>query len=144
MIKDFKEFIQRGNVMELAVGFIMGTYFGAIVKSLVNDIVMPPIGLILGGVDFSELKWVLKKGQAAVMDGDAVISPEVAEVAIQYGSFINVVLTFLIVSVAAFAMIRSYNRYLRKKDKEPVPNPPQPTKEVELLTEIRDALKKEE
>lgn len=141
MIKDFKEFIQRGNVLELAVGFIMGTYFGAIVKSLVNDIVMPPIGLILGGVDFSELKLVLKEAEAAVMSGETVVTPEVPEVAIMYGTFINVVLTFLIVSVAAFLMIRSYNRYLKRKDKEPTPNPPQPTKEVELLTEIRDALR---
>lgn len=143
MFKDFKEFIQRGNVLELAVGFIMGTYFGAIVKSLVNDIIMPPIGLVLGDADFSNLKVILKEAKPAVMEGGVIISPEMAEVAINYGTFINVVLTFSIVSLAAFMMVRTYNRYLKRKDAEPTPNPPQPTKEVELLTEIRDALRRE-
>jgi len=143
MLKEFKEFIQRGNVLELAVGFIMATYFGAIVKSLVNDIIMPPIGLAIGGVDFAQLKLVLKEGTPAVMSGEDVVAPEVAEVAIMYGNFINIVLTFVIVAFAVFLLVRTYNNYLKKKEEEPTPAPPKPTPEVELLTEIRDALKKQ-
>lgn len=143
MLKEFRDFIQRGNVLELAVGFIMATYFGAIVKSLVNDIIMPPIGLAIGGVDFAQLKLVLKEGTPAVMSGEDVVSPAVAEVAIMYGNFINIVLTFLIVAFVVFLIIRTYNNYLKKKEATPDPAPPKPTPEVELLTEIRDALKKQ-
>lgn len=106
MLKEFKEFIQRGNVLELAVGFIMATYFGAIVKSLVNDIIMPPIGLALGGVDFADMKMVLKEGAPAVVQGEEVLTPEVAEVAVSYGNFINVMLTFIIVAFVVFLVIR--------------------------------------
>lgn len=140
MLKDFKEFIQRGNVLELAVGFIMGTYFGAIVKSLVNDIIMPPLGMAIGGTDFSKFKIVLKDAVPAVVNGDQVVTPAVPAVSINYGTFINVTLTFLIVAFAAFILIRIYNNYLKKKEAAPTPAPVQPTKEVELLTEIRDAL----
>ena len=142
MLKEFKEFIQRGNVLELAVGFIMGTYFGAIVKSLVDDIIMPPIGMVLGGVDFGELKFILSKGTPAVMNGEEVITPEVAEVAVRYGNFINIVITFLIVAFAAFLLVKTYNRYLKKQQEAPTPPPPQPTEEVQLLKEIRDALRR--
>lgn len=142
MLKEFKEFIQRGNVLELAVGFVMGTYFGAIVKSLVDDIIMPPIGMALGGVDFGDLKLILAKGQPAVMSGDEVITPEVAEVAVRYGNFINIVLTFIIVAFAVFLLVKAYNRYLKKQQEAPTPPPPQPTEEVQLLKEIRDALKR--
>lgn len=142
MLKEFKEFIQRGNVLEMAVGFIMATYFGAIVKSLVNDVIMPPIGLAIGGVDFSQLKIVLKDGSPAVMNGEEVVTPAVAEVAIMYGNFINIVLTFVIVAFVVFLVVRTYNNYLKKKEAEPAPAPPKPSPEVELLTEIRDALKK--
>lgn len=142
MLKEFKEFIQRGNVLELAVGFIMATYFGAIVKSLVNDIIMPPIGLAIGGVDFAQLKVVLKDGSPAIMNGEEVVSPEVAEVAIMYGNFINIVLTFIIVAFVVFLVVKMYNNYLKKKEEAPDPAPVKPTVEVELLTEIRDALKK--
>ncbi len=142
MLKEFKEFIQRGNVLELAVGFIMATYFGAIVKSLVNDIIMPPVGMAIGGVDFAQLKLVLKEGTPAVMSGEDVVSPEVAEVAIMYGNFINIVLTFLIVAFVVFLVVKMYNNYLKKKEEAPDPAPPQPTEEVQLLKEIRDALKK--
>lgn len=143
MLKEFKEFIQRGNVLELAVGFIMATYFGAIVKSLVNDIIMPPVGLAIGGVDFAQLKLVLKEGAPAVMSGEDVVSPAVAEVAIMYGNFINIVLTFLIVAFVVFLVVKMYNNYLKKKEEAPAPaEPPKPSEEVMLLTEIRDALKK--
>lgn len=142
MLKEFKEFIQRGNVLELAVGFIMATYFGAIVKSLVNDIIMPPVGMAIGGVDFAQLKMVLKEGTPAVMSGEDVVSPEVAEVAIMYGNFINIVLTFVIVAFVVFLVVKMYNNYLKKKEEAPDPAPPQPTEEVQLLKEIRDSLKK--
>jgi len=94
MINEFKKFINRGNVMELAVGLILATYFGAIVKSLVNDIIMPPIGLLLGGVDFAEFKYVLVAGTAESAEG---AGDAVAEVAISYGAFINTIVTFIVV-----------------------------------------------
>ncbi len=138
MLKDFKEFIQRGNVLELAVGLIMGTYFGAIVKSLVDDIILPPLSLVMGGDHYQGLKVVLRPAREAVGTGSGV-----EEVAIYYGNFISVCLTFLIVAFAVFLLIRTYNRYLKKMEEEPTPAPANPTREVELLSEIRDALKKE-
>lgn len=142
MLKEFKEFIQRGNVLELAVGFIMATYFGAIVKSLVNDIIMPPIGQIIGGVDFASLKIILQEGSPEIVNGDQVVTPATPEVAIMYGNFINVVVTFIIVAFAVFLVVKAYNTYLKKKEEAPAPPPVQPTEEVRLLKEIRDALKK--
>jgi len=133
-MKEFKKFISRGNVIDMAVGLIMATYFGAIVKSLVNDIIMPPVGLLLGGVDFSALKIVIKEAQ-----GDA------AEVAVNYGAFINTIITFLIVSFAIFMVVKMYNKIqdrLAANEKEAPATPPAPSKEEVLLTEIRDLLKK--
>ena len=98
-MKEFKKFISRGNVVDLAVGLILATYFGAIVKSLVNDVVMPPVGMLLGGVDFSDLKIVIKEAQG-----------EVAEVAINYGTFVNTIITFLIVIFAIFIAVKMYNK----------------------------------
>ncbi|MDA7711448.1 large-conductance mechanosensitive channel protein MscL [Flavobacteriaceae bacterium] len=133
-MKEFKKFISRGNVIDMAVGLIMATYFGVIVKSLVNDIIMPPVGLLLGGVDFSALKIVIKEAQ-----GDA------AEVAVNYGAFINTIITFLIVSFAIFMVVKMYNKMqdrLAANEKEAPATPPAPSKEEVLLTEIRDLLKK--
>jgi len=133
-MKEFKKFISRGNVIDMAVGLIMATYFGVIVKSLVNDIIMPPVGLLLGGVDFSALKIVIKEAQ-----GDA------AEVAVNYGAFINTIITFLIVSFAIFMVVKMYNKMqdrLAANEKEAPAPPPAPSKEEVLLTEIRDLLKK--
>jgi large conductance mechanosensitive channel len=141
MIKEFKAFINKGSVIDMAVGLILATYFGAIVKSLVNDIIMPPIGMLLGGVDFSELKFVLKEEVVAVTEGDTVIIPAVSEVAISYGVFINTIITFLIVALAIFMVVKAYNNMQKKEEEKPAP-PPAPSKEVELLTEIRDQLKK--
>lgn len=141
MLSEFKKFISKGNVLELAVGLIMATYFGAIVKSLVNDIIMPPIGKLLGGVDFDRLKYVIqeKVPETAEGAGDGVV-----EVAITYGVFINTVITFFIVSFSVFLVIRMYNkmkeRLERKKEEVPVAAP-EPSKEEVLLTEIRDLLK---
>ena len=95
MFQEFKKFISKGNVIEMAVGLIMATYFGAIVKSLVNDIIMPPVGLLLGGVDFTELKLVI---QDATPESAAGAGDGIAEVAIAYGSFINTIITFIIVA----------------------------------------------
>lgn len=133
-MKEFKKFISRGNVVDLAVGLILATYFGAIVKSLVNDVVMPPVGMLLGGVDFSDLKIVIKEAQG-----------EVAEVAINYGTFVNTIITFLIVSFAIFIAVKMYNKTmdrLTKEEETVAAAPPPPSKEEVLLTEIRDLLKK--
>jgi len=138
MFKEFKQFISKGNVVEMAVGLIMAVYFGAIVKSLVDHIIMPPIGLLLGNVDFSSLKIVL---QEATMNGDV----EIPEVAISYGLFINTIITFLIVALAIFLVVKGYNKVkdnMKKKEEEAPAAPPAPPKEEVLLTEIRDLLKK--
>ena len=136
MLKEFKEFIARGSVIDLAVGIIIGAAFTAIVNSLVNDIIMPPIGLLLGGFDFSDLFITLKGASQttlkAARDSGAVV--------IAYGQFINSVIKFLIVAAAVFIMIKQVNLFLRKKPPEPAAPPP-PAPEVELLTQIRDLLK---
>jgi len=129
MIKEFKEFVSKGNVIDLAVGVIIGAAFGKIVSSLVDDIIMPPIGMLLGGVDFSKMAVTLKD---AVGDKPAVL--------IKYGEFINVVLTFLIVAFCIFMIIKGVNTMKRKEEEAP-PAPAAPTKEETLLTEIRDALR---
>lgn len=142
MLKEFKKFIAKGNVLEMAVGLIMAVYFGAIVKSLVDDIIMPPIGMLLGGIDFSELKVVVQEAIPAVTDAAGVIAiPEVSEVAIKYGNFINTILTFVIVAFAIFMIVKGYNN-MKKKEAAAPAAPPAPTKEETLLTEIRDLLKK--
>lgn len=127
MISEFKEFAVKGNMLDMAVGIIMGGAFGTIIKSLVADVIMPPIGLLMGGVDFSALKIVL---QAA--EGDT------AEVAINYGNFINALIAFLIVAFVLFQIIKAMNNF--KKKEEAAPSAP-PAQEV-LLAEIRDLLKK--
>ena len=145
MFKEFKAFISKGNVVEMAVGLIMAVYFGAIVKSLVNDIIMPPIGLLLGGVDFNNLKVVLQEGSAAVTDASGtVVTPAVSEVAINYGVFINTIITFIIVAFAIFMVVKGYNNMkakMEKKEEEEPAAPPEPSKEEVLLAEIRDLLK---
>ncbi len=128
--------------MEMAVGLIMATYFGAIVKSLVNDIIMPPIGLMLGGIDFAEMKYVI---QPAVAESAEGVADGVAEVAISYGVFINTIITFVVVAWAIFMVVKAYNRMkerMEKKEEEKPAAPPEPSKEEVLLTEIRDLLKK--
>ena len=129
MVKEFKEFAMRGNVVDMAVGIVIGAAFGKIVASFVNDVLMPPIGMLLGGVDFSELMITLK---GAVDDAPAVV--------LKYGAFVNTVLDFLIVAFAIFMVIKGMNA-LKKKEEAAPPAPPKPTKEEVLLTEIRDVLK---
>ena len=129
MLKQFKEFAMRGNVVDLAVGVIIGGAFGKIVGSLVNDLLMPVIGLILGGVNFTDLKWILVPAVG-----------EVAEVAIRYGSFIQMIVDFLIIAFTLFMVIKAMNSMKKKEVKAP-PAPPAPSKESMLLEEIRDLLK---
>ncbi len=131
MMSEFREFAVKGNVVDMAVGIVIGGAFGTIVKSLVSDVIMPPIGLITGGIDFSSMKWVL---HAAGADGKG-------EVAIQYGLFINAVVSFLIVAFSIFMVIRAMNRLQRKKEEAPAA-PAAPPADIQLLTEIRDLLKK--
>ncbi|NEN25488.1 large-conductance mechanosensitive channel protein MscL [Cryomorpha ignava] len=142
-MNEFKKFIAKGNVVELAVGLILATYFGAIVKSFVNDILMPPIGELLGGVDFSDLKYVISEATAETAEG---AGDAIAEVAINYGVFINTIITFLIVAFAVFIIVKAYNNMIdrMKRKEEVVPTPPiEPTKEEVLLAEIRDLLKRQ-
>lgn len=141
-MNEFKKFISKGNVMEMAVGLIMATYFGAIVKSLVNDIIMPPIGKMLGGIDFAELKIVIQEAVKETAEG---AGDGIEEVAIKYGAFINTIITFFIVAFAIFMVVKAYNNMkerLEKKEEEAPAAPPEPSKEELLLTEIRDLLKK--
>jgi large conductance mechanosensitive channel len=135
MLKEFREFALKGSVVDLAVGVIIGAAFGTIVSSLVDDIIMPPIGLILAGIDFSTLKLILKAGAPAV--GDTAAVPEVA---INYGKFINAAIKFIIIAWVLFLIIQMMNRMKRKEEAAPPPVAETPA-DVKLLTEIRDLLK---
>lgn len=135
MISEFKEFAMRGNVIDLAVGVVIGAAFGKIVTALVEKVIMPPIGLLIGKVDFSDLKWTLAEATT-----DAA-GAEVPAVVIGYGEFINTVIQFIIVAFAIFMLIKVLNRLARKKAEEPAA-PVEPSEDVLLLREIRDSLKK--
>jgi large conductance mechanosensitive channel len=124
----------------LAVAVIIGGAFGKIITSFVNDILMPPIGLLLGGADFSNLKVILKSGSDAVMNGDQVVTAAVNEVAIKYGSFVNTAVDFIIIAFSIFMVIKAIEKGKKKEVAAPAA-PPAPTKEEILLTEIRDILK---
>jgi len=127
MLKEFKKFATKGNVIDMAVGVVIGATFGKIVTSLVKDIIMPPVGLITGGVDFSQLVIVLKK------------ATETTEaITLNYGIFINAVIDFLIVSFSIFFVIRQINKFKKKEEEKPKETP----EEIKLLREIRDELKK--
>lgn len=136
VFEEFKKFAMRGNVVDMAVGIIIGGAFGKIVSSLVGDIIMPAVGVLVGGVNFSDLKIVLKQ---AVMDGTTVVTPEVA---INYGNFIQVIFDFLIIAFAVFMFVKGINALSRKKEEKPAA-PPAPAADIQLLTEIRDLLKKQ-
>jgi large conductance mechanosensitive channel len=129
MIREFKEFAMRGNVVDLAVGVVIGAAFGKIVSSIVADVIMPPIGVLLGGVDFTDLKLVLKE---AVGEAPAVT--------LNYGSFIQTCIDFLIIAFAIFLLVKGINS-LKRKEAEAPPAPPAPSAEEVLLTEIRDLLR---
>ena len=129
MLKEFQEFIARGNVIDLAVGVIIGAAFGKIVDSLVNQVIMPPIGLALGGIDFSRMEMVLRAEDPA--------TEAIEKVAIQYGAFINTLIQFLIVAFVIFLVVKAVNRMRREAPAEPTA----PTTTETLLMEIRDAVR---
>jgi large conductance mechanosensitive channel len=136
LLKEFKDFAMRGNVIDLAVGVIIGGAFGKIIASLVADVIMPPIGLLVGGVNFVDLKWVMKP--AEVVNG-----VNKAAVTMNYGNFLQVTFDFLIVAFCIFLFVKGMNTLSKKKEETPAPAAPaEPTKEEQLLTEIRDLLKK--
>lgn len=138
IIKEFKEFSIKGNMIDMAVGIIIGGAFGKIVASLVNDIIMPPIGYLLGGVDFKDLKVLIKD---SVVEAGVEIAPAVT---LNYGNFIQTAVDFLIIAFAVFMMVKSINKLKRKEIEKPAPapEPPKPSNQELLLTEIRDLLKK--
>ncbi len=135
-LEEFKAFALRGNVVDMAVGIIIGAAFGKIVSSLVGDILMPLLGLLIGGIHFNDLKFVIK---AAVMDNGKVISPEVA---LNYGNFIQMTIDFIIIAFAIFMIVKAVSRLSFKKV-EDSPDAPPPPPDIQLLTEIRDLLKEE-
>lgn len=130
MVSEFKDFAMRGNVVDMAVGIVIGGAFGKIVSSFVADVLMPPIGMLLGGVDFTDLAVTLKAAQG-----------EVESVTLNYGSFIQTVVDFLIIAFAIFLVVKAMNSMKKKEKEAPPPAPPEPSKEEKLLTEIRDALR---
>jgi len=140
MLKEFKEFAMRGNVLDMAVGIIIGGAFGTIVKSLVNDVLMPPIGLLLGKVDFSNLFWTLSEGSPAGPYATVAAAQEAGAVTVNYGLFVNSVISFLIVAWAVFMLVKAFNA-AKKSEEETPAEPPPPAPEVVLLEEIRDVLK---
>ncbi len=129
-IGEFKEFVSRGNVVDMAVGVVVGSAFTGIVNSLVKDVIMPVIGWLIGGIDFSDFKFILKAAEG-----------EVPEVAILYGTFLNQIINFFILAFVVFIVVKFLNAFKRKKE-EAAAEPPKPSDEVVLLTEIRDLLKK--
>ena len=139
--EEFKQFAMRGNVIDLAVGVVIGGAFGKITTSLVNDIIMPLISMITGGIDFSEWKWVLK--EAVLDETGAEIA---AAVSVNFGNLVAVIIDFIIIAFAIFCMIKTLNKLQRKKEEEPAapPAPPEPSAEEKLLTEIRDLLKEKQ
>lgn len=135
LVDEFKAFAMRGNVVDMAVGIIIGGAFGKIISSFVGDVLMPPLGLLLGGIDFKDMSITLKD---AVMNGAEVVTPAVS---LNYGMFIQNVVDFLIIAFAIFMAIKAMNS-LKKKEEEVPAAPPAPTRDQELLSEIRDLLKK--
>ena len=144
LAKEFKAFISRGNVLDMAVGLIIGSAFTAIVNSLVGDLLMPLLGLLTGKMDFSQLKLVLQPAVEEVLDETgAVVTPAVAEISLNYGSFIQSVISFLLIALAVFILVKAISKLHRQKEEEPQPEP-KPDPQIVLLTEIRDLLKEKE
>ena len=144
MFEEFKNFIVKGNVMDMAVGIIIGAAFGTVVSSLVADVIMPPVGLLLGGVDFSNLFWVIKEGTTAAPYATVEAAAEAGAVTVNLGVFINHIISFLIVGFAVFLMVRYVNKLQEAAEKEQEAEPeaePEPSAEEVLLGEIRDLLK---
>jgi large conductance mechanosensitive channel len=139
MLKEFREFAMKGNVVDMAVGIIIGAAFGKIVDSLVKDLVMPPIGMVLGKVDFANMFLVLREGTAPGPYTTVDVAQKAGAVTFNYGMFINNVVSFVIVAFAVFLLVRTINRMRRKQEEQPQ-EAPKPPEDVMLLREIRDAL----
>ena len=137
LLKEFKEFAVKGNVMDMAIGVVIGGAFGKIVTSLVSDIIMPLIGAATGGLNFTEWKWVIRQ---AVMDGETVVKPELA---LTWGNFIQVIFDFIIIAFCIFLVVKGMNKLKKKEEPAPEPAPAEPSEDIKLLTEIRDLLKKD-
>jgi large conductance mechanosensitive channel len=140
MLQEFKQFAMRGNVVDMAVGIVIGAAFGTIVKSFVDDVLMPPIGLLLGNVDFSDLFVVIREGASVGPYATLQAAKEAGAVTLNYGAFANTIISFLIIAFAVFLVIKAINN-LRRQEEEQEEAPPEPSKEQLLLREIRDILK---
>lgn len=141
MLKEFKEFALKGNMLDMAVGIVIGAAFGAIVSSMVDDIIMPPIGMLLGNVDFSELFVILKQGSPEGPYATVAAAKDAGAVTWNIGLFINAIIKFVIIAFALFVVVKGVNN-LRRKEEEAAKAPAKPPRDVELLEEIRDLLKK--
>lgn len=139
MLKQFKEFAFKGNLVDMAVGFILGGAFATVVKSLVANIVMPPIGWALGGVDFTKMKHVIQPGVDAVKEGDKVVTPAIEEVAVKYGQFITDTISFVILAFVIFIIVKKVMAGMEKQEEEKIEETP---KQEVLLADILDQLKK--
>ena len=136
--KEFKEFAVKGNVMDMAIGVVIGGAFGKIVTSLVSDVIMPLIGAATGGLTFTEWKWVIRE---AVMDGETVVKPALT---MNWGNFIQVIFDFIIIAFCIFLVVKGMNKLKKKEEPAPEPAAPaEPSEDIKLLTEIRDLLKKD-
>lgn len=142
MLQEFKDFAMKGNFVDMAVGIVIGAAFSTIVKSLVDDIIMPVVGMLTGGVDFSNMFLVIKGGAEGVQYATVEAAAEAGAVTINYGLFINAVITFLIVALALFFVIKGMNAAKAEAEEPKEEAPAEPSDEVKLLTEIRDALNK--
>ncbi|MBX2868225.1 MAG: large-conductance mechanosensitive channel protein MscL [Acidiferrobacterales bacterium] len=142
MLEEFKKFIVKGNVMDMAVGIIIGAAFGTVVSSLVADVIMPPIGLLMGGVDFSNLFAVIKEGATPPPYATVEAAAEAGAVTINFGTFINHLISFLVVGFAVFMLVKAVNKLQESKEAEEAEAPAEPSAEEALLGEIRDLLKK--
>ena len=144
MLKEFKEFAAKGNMLDMAVGIVIGAAFATIITSLVNDIVMPPIGMALGGVDFAEMYTILQQGDPAGPYATLAAAKEAGAVTMNWGIFINALISFLIVAFALFMVVKSFNKMKAAQEAEAAAEPetpPEPSAEEKLLTEIRDLMK---
>ena len=142
MLKEFKEFAMRGNLVDVAVAFVMGAAFGKIVSSFVDGIVMPLVGMLTGGIDFNDKKFILKDAVSEVKDAAGkIVTKAIAEVSVKYGAFITNVIDFIIVAFAVFMVIKGINAMKKKEEAAPAA-PPEPSSTDKLLMEIRDSLKK--
>ena len=136
LFKEFKEFAVKGNVMDMAIGVVIGGAFGKIVTSLVSDIIMPLISAVTGGMTFTNWKWVIRQ---AVMNGEEVVKPELA---LTWGNFLQVIFDFIVIAFCIFMVVKGMNKLKKKEEPAPEPAPAEPSEDIKLLTEIRDLLKK--